>query len=323
MSRISYANQTSGVSMTTRHTSLPINIENWPISPPQISSSTIECSRRIESTTTNSTCLLGNPETADHVFNWLYDSQESVFSRISLYRNKEDDCLRTSICLDLDLDTPQQKELWKLDLGTVIDLHDSVQNWTTNNPPHNTWNFTYILEVKGYISNQRPATRQLHRLLEILERRREPIAIQTLFSLQWKLPRHLKKERIPDEYNHHFQAREYWRQHQKCRLALATMSRRIIERRVIVSTMIPLSSLLKHNIFRGLIGGNLVTATWRPLSQKDRSLTHLSPRRAMSLAMPFAEQIPATEMHSMLTANLAKAKAPMGYRQLFQDDIPF
>ena len=309
--------------MTKRHTSLSINIDNWPISPPHISTSTIECSRPIESNTKSSICLLGNPETADHIFHWLHDSQESLFSQISLYRNNKDDGLRTSLCLDLDLDNIQQKELWKLDLGTVIDLHDSTQKWSAFNPPSNKWKYAYILEVKGYISSHRPATRQIHRLIEILERRPEPIAIQTLFSLHWKQPKHRKKERIPDEYHNHFQAREYWRQQHKCRLALAMMPKRIIERRVIVSTMSPLSSLLKHNIFRGLIGVNIVTATWRTLSQRNRIIAHQSPREAMSFAMPFSEQIPATEMHSMLTANLAKTKSPMAYRQSFQDDIPF
>jgi hypothetical protein len=266
---------------------------------------------------------MGNPEIANQLFHWLYDTQEQIYVQISLYRNKPDDCLRTSLCLDFDADTNQQINLWQKDLSTLIAITEPGRHWTMNLPPKKEWTHSYVLETKGYFSGERPPMRLMDRLIKVLERMDLPISIQSIFSLHWKQPKPLKKERLPDEYQNHMQAREYWRWQQKYKLAIATMPRRIIRRRIIVSTDSHLSSLLKHNIFRGLIGTNNVTATWRPLNQKERILSAISPRKGMSFTTPFLEQIPAYEMHSMLTANLSKGNRIQLPGQTFQDDIPF
>ena len=302
---------------------LHLNFDNWPLEPLTIRNLILEYSRVLDSRCREKSCILGNPEFADNLYHWFYDAQEELFFQVSLFRNQGQDFLRSSLAIELEADRKACIDNWKQDLATLMLMSDADIHWTKNVLPKKQWKHGLVLEISGLISEEDHPERLMGNLFTLLERLRMPLEIQCSLSLEWRQPRPLKKERMPDDIHHHFQARERWRRHMRHKVAMHSTPQRQIRRRIMVfSDQLP-SSLLKQHIFRGLIGQVNVFAKWLNLSQQEIRNAHGGPQKAMSFTIPFNEQIPKWELRSMLTADLSKGAQNHLHAHPSHDDIPF
>ena len=212
---------------------------------------------------------------------------------------------------------------WKQDIATLMTMNDANVHWAKNVLPKKQWKHGLVLEVSGLITEEDHPERLMNNLLNLLERLRIPLEIQCSLSLEWRQPKPLKKERMPDEVHHHFYAKERWKRHIRHKMAMLSTPQRQIRRRIMIfADQLP-SSLLKQHIFRGLIGRVNVVSKWLNLSQREILLAHHSPQKAMSFPLPFSEQIPRWELRSMLTADLSKGAHHPLTAHPSHDDIPF
>ena len=309
--------------MPKRVRQLELDFENWPLAPLSIQNLKMEYSRVIDSRNRQHRCLLGNPDLAEHLFHWFHDTQEEIHLQVSLFRNKEQDFLRTSLAVELEINKKEVIDNWQQDIATLLSMTDPDVHWTKNSPPKKEWKHAIILEINGMLNDDDHPKRLIENLFTILERMRIPLEIQSTFSLEWKQPKPIKKERMPDEIHLHYHAREHWKRHQRHRLATLSTPKRLIRRRIMVFSDQIISSLIRQSIFRALVGTVHAVAKWRPLNSKEKKMAHSGPIQTMAFSTPHNEQIPQWEMYSMLTADLSKGSHQCQHSHQSHDDIPF
>jgi hypothetical protein len=288
-----------------------------------VSNINLEYSRVINSRDRQKQCLLGNPGFANHLYNWLHDTQEEISLQVTLFRNKPQDFLRTSVSIEVAIDKQEQIDNWQSDLSTVIAVSDPQVHWTRHSSPKKEWKHAILLETNGITPEEEPPERLIDTLFSVLKRTDIPLAIQSSFSLEWKKPRAVKRMRVPGNIHFHFQSNEEWKRHQRRSLEQLNSPKRHIRRRIILFSDQMMSSLTRQSVFRALIGTITASAQWRPLSSLEKELAHQAPSKALSFPTPYNDHIPRWEMRSMLTSNLALGKSHCHHNPTPHDDIPF
>lgn len=295
-------------------------ISNWPLSPLTLRTFSIQREQRLPKDFKESSYFLDSVERANHLFNWLYDAQESLFLQVGLYREKNNAPLKRALQITVVLDQPKDESLWTKDCTELLSIRPSKEPWSKGFWKEN-WKHAFLLERKGSQPSNHPSS-DSQSLLELLSQKQEPILIQHNFYLHWHQANSssLKMERMPDEIYSDPRRRQHWLRVQKQKLEEAKSPKRIIRHRACMySDSIP-SPLLKHSSFRAMMGYSPLQGIWH---RNYSCIEHAShPVRLFQERISFKDTSSPQEMHSYLSSNHNNNTRELEIHS-FDDDLPF
>ena len=295
-------------------------ISNWPLSPLKLRTLSIKREQELHTNTEASSYFLDSNERANHLFNWLYDAQESIFLQVGLYREKANSPLKRAIQITVVLDQPKDEVLWVRDCNELLTIRSTQSKWSEG-LWKNQWKHAFLLERKG---NQHPShpSSETQSLLELLSHKNEAIVLQHNFYLHWQQANTsaIKMERMPDEVYSDPRRRRNWIRAQKQKIEEANSPKRIIRHRACIYSDSRPSPLLKHTSFRAMMGHSPLQGIWH---QNYSCLQHASnPVRLFQERISFKDSSTPQQMHAYLSSNHNTTPRELEIHS-FDDDLPF
>lgn len=233
-------------------------------------------------------CIFGNENLASALMRWGVDMEERLYLQTSIVKTQKQVSLQFG--LEVEADSPQFQS-WHEDVEVLLKIKAKEMDWKCSNTHIDLkkWKYRTFLQVENNYFNSHEKY-QLRYLLEILSTlpTEQNFIIQNMVLFFWK------KDKAPS---------------------------RMLRNVFVVYSDKPLSSLLKHAIFRGFYGSNTpAKPIWTAqLFNKE----HQSPKAVFQDNIPNKPiEMPFHQVLSMMTANLLADNIqilhiPSG------DDIPF
>ena len=241
-------------------------------------------------------CPVGQANMGLHLSNWMRDCAENLYFTTSIFRNKSGKC-NLSFSLEVEADAAEDP-LWNEEINLFLDQYSPNHFWNRDLTIKKEWAFLNILKIETTSARQSPRDRNsCHTLINLLNTTSSPIAIQSLYHLQWHQPKRGPKPPIfffdPGMESSHVPS-------------VRPPPSRKIDHTLLVYSDSPLGSFIKSSIVRAIYGEIQGRPAWRK-SFKPTDSIQLQAAKAIFTDPEYKKdrlRIDVREFQYMMTGNL-------------------
>lgn len=239
-------------------------------------------------------CPVGHTEMGMHLSNWMRDCEEDVFFATSIFRNNGGKC-NLAFSLEVEADAVEDTQ-WNEEINLFLDQYSPSCFWNRDLRIKESWKYLSVLKIETTTARHSPRERNsCHKLLNVLNTTNIPIAIQSLYRLQWHQPK-----RGPKPPFFFFDP---------CMDTIPKVKpppARKIDHLLLVYSDAPIGSFIKSSIVRATFGEIQGRPVWRRSFKSSEAIQLQSPKMAFKDPEYRRDQlrIDAREFQYMMTGNL-------------------